>query len=107
MSMQSSAVTLPNKTLSLIRLVGMPHILFETWADQFPNSIAVTSEAGALTYWELEQRANQIAHALSSSGVQRGDIVALFFERGPDLICALLGVLKCGAAFVALEPTTP
>lgn len=83
------------------------HLLFETWVDRFPKSIAVTGEAGTLTYWEVEQRANQIAHTLCSCGVQRGDIVALFFERGPDLICALLGVLKSGAAFVALDPKTP
>ena len=83
------------------------HLLFEAWVDRFPKSIAVMGEAGTLTYWEIEQRANQIAHALRSCGVQRGDIVALFFERGTDLICALLGVLKSGAAFVALDPKTP
>jgi len=94
-------------SLSPIGLAGIPHILFETWAARFPRSIAVTGEAGTLTYWEIEQRANQIAHALCSSGVQKGDIVGLFFERGPDLVCALLGVLKSGAAFVALDPRTP
>ncbi len=83
------------------------HHLFEIWVDRFPNSIAVSWDAGTLTYWDVEQRANQIAHALTSAGVRRGDIVALFLERGPDLICALLGVLKSGAAFVALDPRTP
>ena len=107
MPMQSFAVSPPSETISLIRLAGIPHIVFETWADRFPKSIAVAWESGTLTYWEVEQRANQVAHALSSSGVQRGDIVGLFFERGPDLICALLGVLKSGAAFVAIDPKTP
>jgi amino acid adenylation domain-containing protein len=107
MTMQSFAISLPSTTVSPIRLAGIPHILFETWADRFPDSVAVTGEAGTLTYWEVEQRANQMAHALCSSGVQRGDIVALFLERGPELVCALLGILKSGAAFVALDPKTP
>jgi amino acid adenylation domain-containing protein len=107
MSMPSFAVSLPNTTISPIRLAGMPHILFETWADRYPKSIAVTGENGTLTYLEVEQRANQIAHALRLAGVQRGDMVALFLERCPDLVCALLGILKSGAAFVALDPKTP
>lgn len=60
-----------------------------------------------LTFLEVEQRANQIAHALRAAGVQRGDIVALFLERGPSLVCALMGALKSGAAFMALDPKTP
>ena len=107
MARQSFAVSQPSMTFSPIRLTGTPHIVFETWADRFPESTAVRGEFGALTYWELEQRANQIAHALCSSGVRKGDIVGLFFERGPDLVCALLGVFKSGAAFVALDPKTP
>ena len=105
--MQSFAVSLPSMTVSPIHLAGTPHIVFETWVDRSPDSIAVTWESGTLTYRELEQRANQVAHALRSFGVQRGDIVALFLERGPDLVCALLGVLKAGAAFVAMDPKTP
>ena len=107
MTIQSFAVSLPNTTVSPIRLAGIPHILFETWADRFPGSVAVTGESGALTYLEVEQRANQIAHALRSAGVQRGDLVALFLEREPDMICALIGILKSGAIFMALDPKTP
>lgn len=107
MTMYSFAVSLPSTTLSPIRLAGLPHILFETWVDRFPKLIAVTGELGSLTYLEVEQRANQIAHGLRSAGVQRGDLVGLFLERGPDLVCGLLGILKAGAAFVALDPRTP
>ena len=107
MSMQSFAASLPNTTISPIRLAGIPHILFETWADRFPESTAVTGKNGNLTYLEVEERANQIAHALRCAGVERGDMVALFLERGPELVCGLLGVLKAGAAFVALDPKTP
>ena len=104
MTMQSFAVSLPNNTLSPIRLAGIPHIVFETWVDRFPRVIAVTGERGTLTYLEVEQRANQIAHALRSAGVQKGDSVALFLERGPDLVCALLGILKSGAGLCGVGP---
>lgn len=105
--MQSFAVSLPRTTLSPIYLAGVSHILFETWVDRFPEALAVTGEHGAMSYLEVEQRANQIAHALRFAGVQRGDLVGIFLERGPDLVCALMGILKSGAAFVALDPQTP
>ena len=107
MTIQTFAVSLPTTTVSPIRLAGIPHTLFEIWADRFPESIAVAYENGTLTYRDVELRANQIAHALRSAGVQKGDIVGLFLERGPDLVCGLLGILKCGAAFMALDPRTP
>jgi amino acid adenylation domain-containing protein len=107
MTIQSFAVSLPKTTFSPIRLAGIPHTLVEIWADRFPESIAVTGENRTLTYRELEQRANQIAHSLRSAGVRRGDIVGLFLERGPELVCGLLGILKSGAAFMALDPRTP
>jgi amino acid adenylation domain-containing protein len=108
MTIQSFAVsTLNNTNISPSRLNDIPHILFETWVDRFPESVAVTGGSGMLTYVELDQRANQIAHALRSAGVQKGHVVASFLERGPDLVCALLGILKSGAAFVALDPKTP
>ena len=107
MSMQSFVTSLPNTTISPIRLAGIPHVLFETWADRFPESIAVTGENETLTYLTVEARANRIAHALRSAGVERGDVVALFLERGPELVCGLMGILKAGAAFVALDPKTP
>src|SRR5688500_11666544 len=107
MTMQSFAVSLPTTTVSPIRLAGIPHILFETWADLSPESTAVNGEHGTLTYLEVEQRANRIANALRSAGVEKRDLVALFLERGPDLVCALIGILKAGAAFVALDPKTP
>jgi amino acid adenylation domain-containing protein len=105
--MQSFAVSLPSTTISPIRMAGIPHILFETWADLSPESTAVNGENGTLTYLEVEQRANQIAHGLRSVGIQRGDLIALFLERGPELVCAIIGILKSGAAFVALDPKTP
>ena len=94
-------------TLSPIRSRGTSITSFEAWVDRSPGSIAVSEGSTSLTYLQVEQRANQIAHGLRSAGVQKGDLVALFLERGTDLVCALLGILKAGAAFVALDPKMP
>ncbi|HUE99713.1 MAG TPA: amino acid adenylation domain-containing protein [Anaerolineales bacterium] len=81
--------------------------MFETWVDRIPESVAVASQNGTLSYAELELRANQISHELQSAGVQEGDVIAIFLERGLDLVCAQLGVLKSGAAFAALDSRAP
>ena len=57
-----------------------------------------------MTYAELDRRANRIAHELLSRGVGRGDLVAICLPRGPGLLAALLGVLKCGAGYLPLDP---
>ncbi|MGW0809524.1 amino acid adenylation domain-containing protein [Nonomuraea sp. NPDC002799] len=68
---------------------------------------AAGREAGDLTFRELERRANRLAHRLRDLGVRRGDLVAVWLPRTPDLIVALLGVLKAGAAYVPLDPAHP
>src|SRR5690242_4708685 len=106
--MLSDTASLSNKTTELPRLVGaLPHARFEAWADYSPESVAISGEHGTVTYAEVERRSNQIAHALSSAGVKRGNIVGIFLERGSDLVCAVLGVLKSGAAFTILDPRVP
>src|SRR5918996_1500644 len=107
-TMQSSVISQPN-TLGLSRthLAEMPHVCFEDWVDRFPEAIAVSGAGGMFTYAEVEWRANQIAHALRSAGVHRGDIVVIALERGFELICTLLGVLKSGAVFAAIDPRAP
>lgn len=108
MTEQSSIFRTSNLTaLSPAHLNRTPVAQFEIWVDRFPESVAITGSEGILTYLQVEQRANQIAHALSSAGVQKGDMVTVFLHRGPDLVCALLGVLKAGAVFVSLDPRTP
>ncbi|MEY2460307.1 MAG: hypothetical protein QOG30_2137, partial [Acidimicrobiaceae bacterium] len=61
----------------------------------------------ALTYGELDVRANQLANHLRARGVQRGDAVALCVPRSLDLVVAILGILKAGAAYVPLDSTNP
>ncbi|MEN6540450.1 MAG: amino acid adenylation domain-containing protein, partial [Mizugakiibacter sp.] len=86
---------------------ALMHEAFETQAARAPQRIAVRFGAQALSYGELEARANRIAHALRARGAQRGALVGLCLERGPDVLAALLGVLKSGAGYVPLDPAYP
>lgn len=84
------------------------HGLFEERAARTPDRTAVTAADGtALSYAELDARANRTARALRAGGVAPGDRVAVLLERGPHLLPALLGVLKSGAAYVPVDPGYP
>jgi amino acid adenylation domain-containing protein len=83
------------------------HRLFEQLAQRTPDAPAVASGDESLSYAELNARANQIAHALRSSGVGRDVAVALLADRSPHLIAAILGVLKAGGAYLPLNPDQP
>ncbi|HEU5138276.1 MAG TPA: amino acid adenylation domain-containing protein [Steroidobacteraceae bacterium] len=83
------------------------HELFEAQARHRPNAPAVEYGNQYLTYQDLNQRSNQLAHHLRRYGVGPDQLVALYVERGLDMIVAMLGVLKAGAAYVPLEPGQP
>jgi len=83
------------------------HHLFERQAAHRPQALAVAGDRGKLTYGEVERRANQIARQLLALGVGRGDAVAVFLDRVPDMVPALLGVLKAGAAYLPLDADYP
>ncbi|WP_068084552.1 hybrid non-ribosomal peptide synthetase/type I polyketide synthase [Novosphingobium rosa] len=68
---------------------------------------AVVCEGDALSYAELDGRANRLARALAARGIGKGDSVALLADRSMDTIAAILGVLKAGAAYVPLDPAFP
>jgi len=72
-----------------------------------PDAVAVIFEDTALSYQELDQRADQFAHYLIEQGVQSGDRVALCLERSAELVITLLAILKAGATYVPLDPTYP
>ncbi len=81
--------------------------LFEAQADLQPAATAALSGGRAMTYGELEARANQVAHHLRAHGVARGSLVAVYLERSLEMLPALLGVLKTGAAYVPLDTGYP
>ena len=83
------------------------HERFEAQADLHPQAIAVRCGDAEFTYGELERRANRLAHRLVAQGITPGAHVAVCLERSPELIVALLAVLKAGGAFVAIDPALP
>ena len=83
------------------------HAHFEAQVNRTPDAVAVTFGKRALSYRELNERANKVAHRLIGLGVQPDDRVALCLDRGVDLIVCLLGILKSGAAFLPLDPNHP
>jgi amino acid adenylation domain-containing protein len=80
---------------------------FEHQVCQTPQALAVIDGDAQLTYTQLNQRANQLAHYLHSLNVQAGELVAVSMARSVDLIVAFWGILKAGAAYVPLDPTYP
>ncbi|OUJ73688.1 non-ribosomal peptide synthetase [Hymenobacter crusticola] len=83
------------------------HQLISEQAQRAPSSLAIKFGTLALSYQELETRSNQLAAYLMASRVQPGDVVGLLLERSPDLVVALLAIMKCGAAYVPLDPIYP
>jgi amino acid adenylation domain-containing protein len=83
------------------------HQLVETQVDRTPDAIALIAGTQTLTYQELNQRANQLAHFLQSLGVKPNTTVGVCLDRTPILVIALLAILKSGAAYVPLDPTYP
>ncbi|HEX7238686.1 MAG TPA: amino acid adenylation domain-containing protein, partial [Longimicrobiaceae bacterium] len=86
---------------------GCVHERFALQAARTPEAHAVLSCAEAITYAELERRANRLAHHLRTLGVGTDACVGILLERGADTVVAVLGVLKAGAAYAALDPSYP
>lgn len=72
-----------------------------------PDAMALVAGDQMLSYGELNQRANQLAHYLQEQGVQTNTLVGLCVERSLDMIVGLLGILKAGGTYLPLDPTYP
>lgn len=83
------------------------HELFERQVTRDPGGVAVAFRGANLTYGELNERANRLAHNLRRRGVKPNVLVGVCLERSPDLIVALLAVWKAGGAYVPLDPSYP
>jgi non-ribosomal peptide synthetase component F len=81
--------------------------LFEAQAEQRGGAVAVRCGGAELSYGELNERANQLAHYLRGQGVGAETRVGLCVERSLELVVGLLGILKAGGAYVPLDPVYP
>ena len=79
------------------------HVLVASQAARTPHAIALIAGDRRLTYEELDSSSNRFAHYLRETGVQPGGLVHLSLERSPEAVIAIVGTLKAGCAFLALE----
>jgi amino acid adenylation domain-containing protein/non-ribosomal peptide synthase protein (TIGR01720 family)/FkbM family methyltransferase len=101
-----------NDTARALPAAAPVHVLIAAQAARTPEAVAVVAAdaqdgAAELTYRALDELANRIAHHLRASGVGAGSLAGLCLDRSPEMLAALLGVLKAGAAYVPLDPTFP
>jgi amino acid adenylation domain-containing protein len=83
------------------------HILFEQQVKQTPEKTAVIFQNQQLSYRQLNERANQLAHHLRKLGIQPDQFVGLCVERTLEMMVGLLGILKAGAAYLPMDPKYP
>ena len=82
-------------------------VLFAAQVARTPAAVAVTFEGRSITYREVEEAANRLAHLLAAQGVGPGQCVALLFTRSAEAIIAIVAVLKTGAAYLPIDPAVP
>ncbi|MFM9102232.1 MAG: non-ribosomal peptide synthetase, partial [Cyanobium sp.] len=83
------------------------HQLVEEQAGRTPEATALVFEAQALSYADLNARANQLAHHLIHLGIKQDDRVAIAVERSLEMVVGLLAILKAGGAYLPLDPAYP
>jgi amino acid adenylation domain-containing protein len=83
------------------------HALFEEQVHRTPGAVAIIKGKERLTYEELNQRAGAVAARLIELGAGHDNLVGICMDRSLDLVSGILGILKSGAAYVALDPTYP
>jgi amino acid adenylation domain-containing protein/non-ribosomal peptide synthase protein (TIGR01720 family) len=81
--------------------------MFEAQVERTPQATALVCDEQELSYAELNERANQLAHFLAAQGVGAESIVALLLPRGPAMMTSLLAVLKAGGAYLPLDVNYP
>jgi amino acid adenylation domain-containing protein len=96
-----------NQTASPEPLDRCIHQLFEAQCRRTPDAMAVQFQDAQLTYRELNRRSNQVAHYLRTLGVRPDSPVGLCVHRSPEMVTALLGIMKAGGTYVPLDPAYP
>lgn len=80
------------------------HKAFENVVEDIPEHIGLVFGDKALSYREINNKANQLARFLVESGVKKGDIIAIILQRSPEMLITILAILKAGAAYLPIEP---
>ncbi|MGG8495335.1 amino acid adenylation domain-containing protein [Tenacibaculum sp. TC6] len=80
---------------------------FKEQVIKSPKAIALIHDNDVLTYEELEEKSNQIAHYLNNNGIVKGDLIPICMERSILTIVGIFGIIKSGAAYVPIDPTNP
>ncbi|MBC7552395.1 MAG: amino acid adenylation domain-containing protein, partial [Taibaiella sp.] len=83
------------------------HELIQDSAELYPDNTAVFFNGQSFSYKNINQTANQLAVLLQINGVKPGEVVAIALERSPEMVMALLAVLKAGAVYLPLDPAYP
>ena len=83
------------------------HERVEQWAEKQPDNVAVVAEGRSLTFRELNEQANRVAHALLSRGVKKDTIAGLVLERSCEVLVGEIGMMKAGVAFLPMLPSYP
>ena len=96
-----------NKTARHFDGPRLIHLVFEEQVERTPNSVAVEFGSAQLTYLQLHQRANRLAHFLRAKGVGPDVLVGICMERSVDIVVAMLAILKAGGVYVPLDATYP
>ncbi|MCP5103559.1 MAG: AMP-binding protein, partial [bacterium] len=96
-----------NGTSESYPLAKTIHELFERQAERIPGNFAVIAPGERLTYRELNEKANRLAHLLRKKGVRADTVVALLMERSLEMIIGVLGILKAGGAYLPIDPDYP
>ncbi|HBP65515.1 MAG TPA: non-ribosomal peptide synthetase [Desulfosporosinus sp.] len=81
--------------------------MFEDQVVKSPNSTAIIFNDKKLTYSELNEKSNQLAHYILSKGITRNSIVGLMVNRSLEMVIGILGILKAGAAYLPIDPSYP
>jgi surfactin family lipopeptide synthetase C len=102
-----------NQTTAAFPLSSCIHHLFEAQARRSPHALAARSASPlpsgltSLTFAQLDERANQLAHFLLASGIGSQRVVALLLDHSCETLIAILGILKAGCAYLPLDPAHP
>jgi amino acid adenylation domain-containing protein len=100
LKLNNTPVEYPDRNRSL-------HSLIEAQASRTPEQVALDFEGEKVSYRELNERSNQLAHYLQKQGIAPNVLVGIYVERSIEMVVALLSILKAGGAYVPLDPEYP